>query len=87
MKFEDAQFSREQRYSLGIETDSGRCYLSIPVSNGLVDYEEYYELSEEQYRLFLVDPVTAAQFAESCRRREQDDRLIQRPGSNRGTPV
>ncbi len=87
MKFEDAFFSREEHYSLGAETDSGRLYLSIPVSNGPVDYEEYYEISEAQYRLFLADPAAAVQFAESCRRHERDDLLIQKPGSNRGTPV
>jgi hypothetical protein len=87
MKFEDSFFSREEHYSLGLETDSGRRYLSIPVSNGLVDYEEYYEVTESQYRSFLTDPASAAQFADSCRRHEHDDLLIQRPGSNRGTPV
>lgn len=87
MNFEDSFFSREDYYSLGVETDSGRRYLSIPVSNGLVDYEEYYEISESQYRLFLADPPSAAQFADSCRRHEQDELLIQKPGSNRGTPV
>lgn len=87
MQFLDQFFSREKRYSLGTETDSGRRYLSIPVSNGLVDYEEYYELDEPQYRLFAADPALAVLFAESCRQRERDDRLLEKPGSNRGSPV
>lgn len=87
MKFEDTYFSREDRYSIGVESTSGRYYASIPVSNGLVDYEEYYELSEGQYQEFLRDRSAAIEFIEACRRREHDNLLLQRPGSNRGTPV
>jgi hypothetical protein len=87
MKFEDTYFSKEDRYSLGIESTSGRHYVSIPVSNGIVDYEEYYEITPDEYHLFLCDKAAAVEFVESCRKHERDDLLIQKPGSNRGTPV
>jgi hypothetical protein len=87
MKFEDTYFSKEDRYSLGIESTSGRHYVSIPVSNGIVDYEEYYEITPDEYQLFLSDKAAAVEFVESCRKHERDDLLIQKPGSNRGTPV
>jgi hypothetical protein len=87
MKFEDTYFSPEDRYSLGIESTSGRHYASIPVSNGIVDYEEHYEITPEQYEVFSGNRATAIEFVESCRRHEHDDVLIQQPGSNRGTPV
>lgn len=87
MKFEDTYFSPEDRYSIGIESVSGRHYASIPVSNGIVDYEEYYEITPEQYQLLLRDRDAAVDFVESCRRHEQDGLLIEKPGSNRGTPV
>lgn len=87
MRFIDSYFSKEDRYSLGIESDSGRHYVSIPVSNGIVDYEEYYELTVEQYEAFLDDRTAAIDFVEGCRRHERDGLLIQKPGSNRGTPV
>lgn len=87
MKFEDTYFSREDRYSIGVESISGRYYVSIPVSNGIVDYEEYYELTPDQYHDFLRDRQVAIEFIEACRRREHDELLLQRPGSNRGTPV
>uniref|UniRef100_UPI003569ADFA hypothetical protein n=1 Tax=Mycobacterium marinum TaxID=1781 RepID=UPI003569ADFA len=87
MKFDYTYFSREDRYSIGIESTSGRYYASIPVSNGIVDYEEYYELTRDQYDYFLRDSSAAIAFIEACRRREHDDLLLQRPGSNRGTPV
>ena len=87
MKFVDAYFSREDRYSLGEEVETGRRYLAIPVSNGPVDYEEYYELSRDEHDRFLAEPEAAADFAESCRLHQEDERLILQPGSNRGTPV
>jgi len=52
-----------------------------------VDYEEYYEITPDQYQAFLSDKNTAIEFVESCRRHENDDFLIEKPGSNRGTPV
>ncbi|WP_226654087.1 hypothetical protein [Leifsonia sp. LS1] len=79
--------SREHRFSLGTDVGSGTPYASLPVSNGVVDYEEYYRLSPEQYARFLADPGTALAFVEECRRHEHDDLLLQQPGWNRGTPV
>ena len=85
--FTDTYFSRRDRYSIGLEEKLGRRYLSIPVSNGALDYEEYYEITPDQYDQFLADTSAAVDFAESCRRREQDFLLLQTPGWNRGTPV
>ncbi|WP_322860618.1 hypothetical protein U8D42_07815 [Mycobacterium europaeum] len=87
MNFHDFHTSRTGRYSIGVESNSGQYYASIPVSNGIVDYEEYYELTPNQYRQLSCNPRAAIQFAEECRRREHDNLLIQEPGSNRGTPV
>jgi hypothetical protein len=87
MAYIDAFFSREARYSIGSESETRRRYLSIPVSNGVVDYEEYYELDATEYDELLRDADAAVRFAESCRNRREDDRLIEKPGWNRGTPV
>ncbi|MCX8557513.1 hypothetical protein OS121_20910 [Mycolicibacterium mucogenicum] len=87
MRFSDVFVSREDRYSIGAELDSGSHYVSIPVSNGVVDYEEYYAISPQQSDVFLSDRTAAIAFAEACRRHQHDDLLILRPGTNRGTPV
>lgn len=87
MTFDDTYFSREDRYSLGVESESGRYYASLPVSNGIVDYEEYYELTPDEYDHLLHDRNAAIEFIEACRRRAHDDLLMQKPGRNRGTPV
>jgi hypothetical protein len=49
MKFIDHYIFREERFSTGIEEDSGRHYLSIPVSSGTVDYEEYYSIDKDMF--------------------------------------
>lgn len=84
MKFNDTFINRTERFTLGIEITTGTPYLSIPVSNRLVDYEEYYEISSESYELLLNDPSAASDFAERCRSRQEDQRLILKPGSDRG---
>lgn len=87
MVYNDTFFSREDRYSIGIETASAQHYVSIPVSNGVFDYEEFYKISADQYQGFLDNRDAAIEFVESCRRHECDDLLIEKPGWNRGTPV
>ena len=87
MTYDDTFFSREDRYSIGLESESSRHYVSIPVSNGPVDYEEYYEIAPAQYESFLADRLAALEFVESCRKHERDELLIEKPGWNRGTPV
>ena len=76
--------SREHRYALERDDVAGEAVLSIPVSNRLTDYEEYYRISEEELEGFMADPEAARAFAQSCGRRERDDRLVLKPGSDRG---
>jgi hypothetical protein len=84
IRFTDTSASRELRLSIGIEEESGKYYLSIPVSNRLVDYEEYYEISEDALEAYGADLDTALSFADQCRGRKNDHLLIQKPGSDRG---
>lgn len=83
----DSFSSRHDRYSLGFDEDSGKYYVSFPVSTGIVDYEEYYAMTAEQYQRFSDRQDLALQFVDSCHQRQHDDLLIQKPGWNRGTPV
>ncbi|MFI1918663.1 hypothetical protein [Nocardia sp. NPDC020380] len=88
MRFDDSFFSREYWFSLGREGGTGKYYLSIPVSNGLVDYEEYYEIPELTFERFMQDPSSAVEFAESCRHQQMDALLIvPAPATGRGTAV
>lgn len=87
MRPRDEFFSREHRYALGVDEESGRHFASLPVSNGVVDYEEYFSLSAAEYAEYLAHPAKALAFIEQSRARQHDDLLIQAPGWNRGTPV
>jgi hypothetical protein len=87
VKFKDLYVNPVDRFSLGIEEQTGQYFVSFPVSNGLVDYEEYYALKKEQFEQFRRDPAAAIEFVSSCRAREKDDLLLVKPGSRRGAPA
>ena len=87
MKFNDLFVFCNERFAVGQEKDSQRYYLSIPVSNGLVEYEEYYELSPEEFTRFSRGLDEMRQLAVECRARQEDGRLMMKPGSKRGDPV
>jgi hypothetical protein len=86
-RFDETFTSREQRYSVGNDPKVGGRYLSISVGNGIIDYDEQYGISAEQFRLFSENATAAIEFVEGCRHREHDDQLIYQPSTNRGTPV
>lgn len=83
----DTYFSKENRFWLGIDDESGNFYVSIPVTIGVADYIEYYAIDESRYQAYMADPDSALPFVEECRAQEHDDLLIQKPGWNRGIPL
>jgi len=85
MKFNDTYVSREHRFALGTELTSQQCYLSIPVSNALVDYEEHYRIDKARYAAWLQAPAMALPIVVRCRRRELDTALMMQPGPQRGS--
>ncbi|MFJ3525602.1 hypothetical protein ACIPO9_24250 [Pseudomonas sp. NPDC090203] len=87
MKFKDILVSAEHMFSLGVEETTGRFYVSFPVSNGMVDYEEYYVIDRPTLELFQKDVEAAVCFVTRCRRRELDALLMIQPGANRGTAL
>jgi hypothetical protein len=62
-------------------------FLSIPVANQMVDYEEYYRLTPDQYCLFSANAAAAGLFADECRARERDDMIILAPRTDCGEPL
>jgi hypothetical protein len=84
MSPEDKLVNSIERFSLGIEHESGRPYISISVASRLVDYEEFYALTPEEYLQCISNAEIAAQFARQCRAHELDCRLLELPGNERG---
>ena len=87
MKFDDVAVHRQERFSLGIEHNSGKYYISIPASNGIVEYEEYYEIDQAMFERFRADLDSALPFVIRCRNRQEDPRLMYQPSTRRGTPT
>lgn len=86
-RFQETLASAEGRYSLGIDLKTSGHFLSIPVDNRIVEYNEHYALSAEQHERFLDDWQAAVRFADECRARMHDDQLIYEPSENRGEPL
>jgi hypothetical protein len=86
-RFSDTHVFREQRFAIGSDTQTHGYFLSIPVANQMVDYEEYYRLTPDQYRKFSDDSVAGGLFADECRARKRDDIIILAPGTDRGEPL
>jgi len=77
---------RTRRFSLDVDDTSGRTFVSFPVSNGKVTYEESYEVDRETFERFVADPTRAHDMVERARRRELDHLLLFPPGTDRGWP-
>ncbi len=84
MKFEVTNFSRELRFAIGIVENSNKFFLSFPVTNGAVDYEEYYEISKEEYESIFEDLNNGLDLLKRCRERNEDQRLLVKPQPKRG---
>lgn len=87
MRFFSHYTSRQHQYSLGQDQETSAYYLSIPVANRLVTYEEYYKLEDDQYTEFKSQPELAKAFAEECRKQQHDGLLILKPGADRGMAI
>jgi hypothetical protein len=85
MRFKDVRVERTERFAIGIDLDTNRFYVSIPVSNRLADYEEYYEVSKEEFDRYIANPQDALPLVQRCRQRLEDARLLIPPGADRGT--
>ena len=86
MKFNTVYVCTPERFAIGIEEVFGKYYVSIPVSNSFVDYQEYYEINRVQFDVFQKDLQQALKFVTACRQRQNDDLLIVKPGTLRGIP-
>ena len=86
MKFNATKFTRTGRYAIGIEDESGKYFLSFPVRGMIIEDEEYYEISEAEFKLFSEDLNNAKDLVERCRNRLEDARLLEKPITPRGYP-
>jgi hypothetical protein len=87
MNIKDVAVNRQQRYAIGTEQTTGKHYVSFPVSNGTIEYEEYYEIDQAMFDKFRADLDSALPFVERARNRLEDPRLMYQPSTKRGSPT
>lgn len=87
LQFDDMMISQEEQFSLGVERTTGVHYISVSVAAQVVDYEEYYELTEEEFFRLLDDPEAGQALARRCRDGQEDARLFRRPGGPGGPAI
>ena len=87
MKIKYIQHFKQDRFAFAKDESTDRYCIAIPVFNGMVEYNEYYEISNQEYNEFSKDFLKAKLFVEKCRNQKEDARLMQKPGKMRGTPV
>ncbi len=70
--------SREHRFCLGVDRETGGYYLSTPGSgvNRAVEWEAYFSVDSEQFARFRADPSAADDFTEDCRTGRNKEILI-----------
>lgn len=77
--FEPMKISRKFRYTLGKETTTRKYYLSFlvsPMTKRYVEYEEYYEISFEQFNTFIDKEAELLEFIENCMRGHKNELKI-----------
>jgi len=86
MKFRATKVTQTGRYSIGIEEESGKYYVSFPVRGMIIEDEEFYEITPAEFKLFSEDLNNAKDLVERCRKRLEDARLLEKPITPRGYP-
>ena len=86
MRMNCVYVDRVRRFSLDVDEESGRTFVSIPVRNQMVEYSEWYEVDAATFSGYRDDPTLAHDFVERCKRRELDHLLLFAPGTDRGLP-
>lgn len=84
VRFESEFVSQDPPFSLGRNLETGKPVFAIPVRNRMVEYQEWYSISEEEMVALMKDFDLAAGYAYLCGDRDMDDRLILKPGTDRG---
>jgi hypothetical protein len=58
MRWKVVHVDRVRRFSLDLDEETGRTFVSIPVNllNGSVSYDEWYEVDAEEFARYVADP-------------------------------
>lgn len=77
MKFKDTKSSKEHRFTIGYEEESNKKFISFPVTiNRFVDFEAYYELTNEEYTHFNNNLLEALNILDKCKSGDEEARRL-----------
>ncbi len=77
-RFASSHVFRSHRFSLGRDMVAGGHYISLPVSgiNRAAEYEAYFSITDDEFRLFSTDPDAALELVSSLITSPDDPRRI-----------
>ena len=84
MKMKPVFVDRGRRFSLDVDEETGRTFVTIPVHNTMTEYDEWYEVDKTTFERYTADPTLAHDFVGQAKRRELDHLLLYKPGTDRG---
>lgn len=87
LRFDVVRVFKEQRFAIEREEESGKYYITFPVFNGMVEYAEFYLISDIELANFMSNYDLLFKFVKECKDRKCDERLLHKPGRVRGEPV
>jgi hypothetical protein len=76
MKFRDLYISREFWFVIGIELESQRYYIQIPVPAGHADIYQYYEIEKFEFEKVYTDVGYLNQLAQKCKDNRNEERRM-----------
>ena len=74
------------RFSLDVDDETGGTFVSFPVRNEDIEYEEHYVVDAATFETYRADPRLAHDFVRRAKNRELDHLLLLKPGAKRGWP-
>ena len=73
-RFRDIFVNRAHRFTLGVDTETGGYFLSMPIAGKMhaVEFEGYYRISEAEFEQYRDRPDEAEPLLKACRYHRQD---------------
>lgn len=75
-KFKDTKVFAEYFFSIGIEETTSQPYISVPVSNGMIETEEYYHLDQGIYDSNENSEGLLIALSRKCLDKQNDENLF-----------
>lgn len=76
MRFRDLYVSKDPRFTIGIELETQKYYISTMTYSGMADLIEYYEIEKEDFDKVFTDLDHLKKLVQKCKDHKNDSRLM-----------